>query len=87
MTDDSWIPAAGFAAMSGASNREIAAALEIVRRSRCGYVGDPCDCKRGIAGRLVENPDHPNWHKSSEATGCYELRVAIHRLLGTGVDG
>lgn len=79
--DSDWIPVAGFAAYSGMNNRELAAALEMVRRRVCGYVGSTCDCKRGIAGHLIPNPDHPNWHKTSEATGCYELRTTIHRLL------
>lgn len=40
----------------------------------------------GVAGHITPNLDHPNWHRSSEATGCYELRVAIHRLLNDGTD-
>ena len=85
--NEDWIPQAGLSAFSGMSNRELAAALEVIRKSRCGYVGPTSDCKRGIAGRLIDIPEHPNWHKNHEATGCYELRVAIHRLLDEDTNG
>lgn len=50
---------------------QIVAAMEAARKNRlCGYMGDPCDCKYGIA----TTNDRMG---GSEQTGCPEMRTAI----------
>ena len=64
--------------------RELAAALEMVRRRMCGYSSDDapdvyCDCKYGIGDTLTRGAPVPRL--SSERTGCPELRELIRWLL------
>ncbi|WP_157368065.1 hypothetical protein [Alloactinosynnema sp. L-07] len=65
----------GFCAFRTTSLRDLAAALEAVRRAVCAYGGDGrCDCKYGA------NPS-TELRVGTERTGCPELRELIHRLL------
>jgi hypothetical protein len=71
-----WEPDYGFCAENLKTNRELAAALEKVRRKVCTNIGDGidgCDCKYGARPQGSRS--------SSEKTGCPELREVINRLL------
>lgn len=72
-----WEPDYGYCAENLKPNRELAAALEKVRRKVCVRIDDGvngCDCKYG--GRPGDRRD-----STSEKSGCPELREVINRLL------
>jgi hypothetical protein len=60
--------------MFGLSDDELIANLERLREQLCCYFGDTCDCK------FMSLNGEP--YKSSETTGCCEIRQAIALIKG-----
>jgi hypothetical protein len=86
---EAWEPAYGFCATRDRDPRELAAALELIRRRVCAYGPNAktCDCKYGLGLRLLDGDASTYSGLSSEQTGCPELRELIHKLLHRGTPG
>lgn len=90
MTRPSWMPFVSMAPapfqttdQATAYRESLAAALEIIRRQRCGYSSPinpdaTCDCKYGLGDQIFQVNGR---RVTSEQTGCPELRDAIRVIL------